>query len=79
MTCERVQIGGHVGIVCGVRGARRCPCGHLATLECDWKVPGRRSGTCDAPLCERCTTRPAPGKDLCARHVEAFAEWKASR
>lgn len=80
MTCERVAVGGTVAIVCGVRGRkRRCPCGHLATLECDWKRPTKKSGTCDAPLCERCTYRPAPGKDLCPLHVEAFNQWKATR
>lgn len=81
MACEHVQVGGTVAIVCGVR-RRKCPCGRRATLECDWKAPARRSGTCDAPLCDRCTHHPeAHGrvnfdKDLCPKHA---AEWKARR
>jgi len=43
-------------------------------LLCDWKVPGRRSGTCDVPICSRCTASPAPDKDLCPDHAAA---WKA--
>ncbi|MBB3691485.1 hypothetical protein [Sphingomonas sp. BK580] len=51
----------------------------MATLACDWKVPTRRSGTCDAPICTRCTTSPAPEKDLCAAHAAAFETWRAAR
>ena len=52
----------------------RCRCGNRGTLLCDWKVATNKSGTCDAPLCRKCTTSPAPDKDLCANHA---AEWKA--
>lgn len=82
MTCETVRLpGGQVAIVCG-RGRRnrpRCGCNRIATLECDWKVPSRRSGTCDAPICDRCTTVPAPDKDLCPTHAEEWKRWKAKR
>lgn len=72
MTCHRVQLpGGAAAIVCGP--TKRCKCGHRATLECDWKVPTKKSGTCDAGLCPRCTHVPAPNKDLCPKHA---AEWK---
>lgn len=67
MTCEHVRIGGVAAIVCGP--TERCRCGRRATRLCDWKVPAKKSGTCDAPLCERCAVVPAPGKDLCARHA----------
>jgi hypothetical protein len=78
MTCDSVTLpGGQRAIVCSA--TRRCKCGARATLECDWKVPARRSGTCDAPICAKCATSPAPGKDLCAKHGVAFAEWKAAR
>ena len=63
MPCTPTRTLHGVAIVC-TRG-RRCPCGRPATLECDWKVPTRKSGTCDAPICTGCTTSPAPGKDLC--------------
>lgn len=80
MACETVILpGGGRAIVCGTRSRKRCPCGRPATLACDWKVPTRRSGTCDAPICSRCTTSPAPDKDLCRTHAAAFAEWKAAR
>lgn len=81
MTCEFVSLpGGGVAIVCGTRTRRKCRgCGRPATLECDWKVPGRKSGTCDAPICARCATSPAPGKDLCPDHAEAYKAWLAAR
>ena len=79
MTCERVALpAGGYAIVCGTRRRKRCACGRPATLECDWKVPARKSGTCDAPICERCTTSPAPDKDLCPKHAQAFKEWKVT-
>lgn len=70
MTCHRVQTPHGVAIVCGP--TKRCKCGNRATRECDWKVPTKKSGTCDAGLCPRCTTSPAPEKDLCPKHA---AEW----
>lgn len=79
MTCERVALpGGGAAIVCTKR-TKRCACGRPATLACDWKVATRKSGTCDAPVCARCTTSPAPGKDLCRSHAVAFAAWTAAR
>lgn len=80
MTCERVSLpGGITAIVCGTRRKPRCKCGQPAPLLCDWKVPGKKSGTCDAPICKRCATSPAPDKDLCPAHAEAFRVWKANR
>jgi hypothetical protein len=79
MTCERISLpSGGAAIVCGPRQRhRRCSqCGRPAPLLCDWKTPARRSGTCDAPLCEGCTTSPAPDKDLCPAHA---AEWEARK
>jgi hypothetical protein len=73
MPCTTVTLpGGQRAIVCTSR--KRCACGATATLECDWKVPTRKSGTCDKPLCAKCSHVPAPGKDLCPGHA---AEWKA--
>jgi hypothetical protein len=80
MTCEHVSLpGGGTAIVCSSHRSKRCKCGLPATLLCDWKVPSRESGTCDAPLCEGCTVSPAEGKDLCPKHAEAFGHWKAGR
>ncbi|MBY0394559.1 MAG: hypothetical protein K2Q27_14990 [Novosphingobium sp.] len=80
MTCERVILpGGGAAIVCTTSKRKRCACGKRATLECDWKVPSRRSGTCDAPICASCTTSPAPEKDLCPAHAAAYEQWKEQR
>lgn len=63
------------GFMCTTRGPRkRCACGKPATQECDWKVKGKKSGTCDRPICKACSHVPAPDKDLCPTHA---AEWKA--
>lgn len=78
MTCEHVTLpNGATAIVCF--DTRRCKCGRPAKLLCDWKVPAKKSGTCDAPVCDRCTTSPAPGKDLCLKHAVAFEDWKRAR
>lgn len=80
MTCQHVSLpGGASAIGCGPRSNQRCECRRPATLLCDWKRPNKRSGTCDAGLCERCTTKPAPGKDLCSVHARDFEAWKAGR
>lgn len=80
MACEHVTLpnGGRM-IACGTRRRPRCACGAAAPLLCDWKVPERRSGTCDRPICAKCTTSPASEKDLCPHHAAAWAEWKAAR
>lgn len=80
MTCHPIDIPGvGRGFVCTSGKRKRCACGRPATLECDWKVPGRKSGTCDAPICARCTTSPAPGKDICPKHKPDFEAWKKGR
>lgn len=78
MNCQPVKLpNGGSAILCGTK--RRCKCGRRATLLCDWKVPTKKSGTCDAPICTRCTTSPAPDKDLCPKHAAEFETWKAGR
>lgn len=80
MPCQHVSLpGGGSAIVCTSRRLQRCACGRPATLLCDWKVPERRSGTCDEAVCTRCATSPAPDKDLCAKHATAFESWRAER
>lgn len=80
MTCEVFHIpGGGAAIVCSSRKRARCRCGSPAPLLCDWKVPGRRSGTCDTPICRSCATSPTPSKDLCPEHAQAFAAWNAAQ
>ncbi|MGN6270898.1 MAG: hypothetical protein ACTHM0_13520 [Sphingomonas sp.] len=80
MTCQHVTLpDGARAIVCSSHRRQICACGRRATLLCDWKVPTRRSGTCDAPICVDCTTSPAPDKDLCPKHAAAWREWQAAR
>lgn len=72
MRCTRVRIGGAWAIICGKHRIAACvKCGCIATRECDWKLG--RDRTCDAALCDSCTASPAPGKDLCPEHAEAWA------
>ncbi len=78
MTCNLVKFpDGATAFVCGP--TRRCQCGNKATKLCDWKVPGSKSGTCDKPLCARCTTSPAQDKDLCVDHAADWLRWKADK
>lgn len=82
MTCEFLTLpNGARAIVCGSFKHQKCGCGRKATLLCDWKTPNtvRKSQTCDAPLCDRCTTKPAPDKDLCKCHAREFERWQAGR
>lgn len=75
MPCSHVKLpGGVSAIVCTSGRRKRCACGKPSTRLCDWKVPGKKSGTCDQPICAGCTHVPAPDKDLCPKHA---AEWKA--
>lgn len=83
MVCRSIPLptGGHA-IVCGPRERKkRCSCGRPASLLCDWKVPTKRNPkkTCDAPICDRCTTSPAEDKDLCPAHAVAFRAWREAR
>lgn len=80
MTCHLVEMpGGGFGFVCTRVPGRRCSCGRKATQLCDWKVSGKKSGTCDRPVCTACSTKPTPDKDLCPEHATAWAAWKAAK
>jgi hypothetical protein len=81
MTCDVHQIeGGAVAIVCSRHPGKRqkCACGARASLLCDWKVPARRSGTCDEPICQRCAAHVAKNKDLCKAHALQWASHPAN-
>lgn len=81
MVCTRVQIGGVTAIVCTSRPRFKvCACGSgkRATLLCDWKVTGKKSGTCDAAICSACATSPAADKDLCPSHARAWVVWRTA-
>lgn len=63
IVCSKVRL--RVCVGCGCKTVDRL---------CDWKVPTKASGTCDAALCARCSHQPANDKDLCPTHA---AEWRA--
>lgn len=81
MACEHVKMpNGGSAIVCSSDRRPKCSgCGKPARLLCDWKVPGTRYGTCDAPVCENYSVKPAEGKDLCPTHAAAYDQWCAER
>lgn len=81
MNCEHVTMpGGGSAIVCSSgKRPKCCKCGKPARLLCDWKTPGHRNGTCDKPVCEACSTKPAPGKDLCPAHALDYERWVAEK
>ena len=74
--CEHIKTpdGGEF-IVCGLR-TRHCACGRREEFACDWKVKGKRSGTCDRAMCAAHSREVAPGKHLCPEHQRAFEDWK---
>lgn len=81
MNCTPIKLpNGMNVIVCGRKPRRpRCSnCGAKgAERECDWKLS--ESKTCDKPLCLTCRFSPAPEKDLCPTHADAFKQWKTAR
>lgn len=80
MPCEHIRLPDGTGaIICSSGRTKRCSCGRRADRLCDWKVPTRRSGTCDRPVCSSCSVSPAPEKDLCPEHARAFEHWKRKR
>lgn len=71
MRCEYVRMpGGGVAIVChsGQRW-KRCACGTLAAVQCDY--PAGRGRTCDRYLCRSCAVSVGPDRDYCPIHPEA--------
>lgn len=79
MPCYRVNVGGTTALVRMSKRQKRCACGAVATRECDYKVPGKRSGTCDKGICDGCTFSPADNKDICQKHAPAVRAWMQRR
>lgn len=65
------------GFICGPRApVPRCSvpsCGRPAEFECDYPIPRKKSGTCDARLCAAHRTEIAPGRDACPPHSKQTA------
>jgi hypothetical protein len=53
-----------------------CACGRKATCLCDWKMPEKKSGTCDKPVCARHAKEVVPGKHLCPEHQLQYDTWR---
>jgi hypothetical protein len=66
MPCEPFKVDDAVGIVCTRSRKRTCRwCTRRAHLLCDGASPGRKSGTCDAPICPDHATHVGHNRDLC--------------
>jgi hypothetical protein len=76
--CEKVKLpGGNAALICGLRTFRKfCACGRQAVALCDWRIPNKKSGTCDAPICAQHSKQVAPGKHLCPEHQLQYDNWK---
>lgn len=74
MPCNRVDLGGgYSAIVCSGR-PRAKPCAYCrkpSTRLCDAPQEAPRTGTCDRPMCDGCTFREEPERDLCRQHRPA--------
>jgi len=78
MPCERVDAPHVTAFICS-RGRRARPCAYCGSASsrlCDFPVlrtvgrnPQRVKGTCDSPLCDRCTSKIAGDGDLCRAHA----------
>lgn len=73
MPCQTVILpGGGRAILCFDRGrASKCSvegCDQPADYACDFPDPSRRSGTCDANLCEAHAVSKGPDLDWCPHH-----------
>lgn len=82
MPCKPIIADGKViGIACsrGTRKKKCVECQHFgATRLCDWKLKGKKAGqTCDRSLCDKCSSQPAPDKDLCGAHARLWDKMKA--
>lgn len=79
--CDHIQLGdGSVAIIFGGRRQKRfCSCGRNAPFLCDWKIPGKRSETCDRPICAIHGKQVGPEKHLCPEHQKAWDSWKRAK
>lgn len=76
--CEQIKLpDGNTVMICGGRSRRQfCACGREAVFLCDWKVSGRKSGTCDKPICGHHAQTVGAGKHLCQEHQKTYEAWQ---
>jgi hypothetical protein len=46
-----------------------CPSRLCSFVLCDYPMPPRKSGTCDAWVCTDCATHREPDRDYCPQHA----------
>ena len=70
MPCYIRTQNGHTVIACARTSHQKqahCRyCGRPAPLLCDYPLPG--GGTCDAPICHKCSVRVSSNTDYCTVH-----------
>lgn len=82
MPCYHIRMSdGTTAIVCadGSKAKKCVECSRESKFLCDWKMPERKSGTCDAPICRDHALEVASDKHLCPWHQKAYELWKRKR
>jgi len=71
MPLVKMPNGGFAFLCRGRQRPRRCRyCGGTSNRLCDFPVERNgQGGTCDRPICSRCTTRISGERDLCRAHA----------
>ena len=76
MSCRTVDLpGGNGTVIVRRRGRKPASCSYCSRPSsrlCDFPVKGKRGGTCDVAMCERCSTRIAGERDLCRDHASLW-------
>jgi hypothetical protein len=75
MTCSSIRVPGFGDVVICNRSQRwpTCSvpgCDRRAPRLCDFPIPRRRSGTCDAKLCEAHAAAQGEDRDFCPAHAK---------
>jgi hypothetical protein len=79
--CEHINLGdGNFAIVCGVRRGPRAKCSFCRRRPheklCDFDLGNGK--TCDAKMCDSCSTKIGPDRDLCPAHREVDMKFPAT-
>jgi hypothetical protein len=68
MPCNYYNLGNGISVIACSRGGKKCACGNHYTKLCDYPVK-TLSGTCDRPLCSKCSVSVGPNRDYCPAHA----------
>ncbi len=80
--CEHIKFAdGSVAIICGVRRGTPAKCQFCRrrphTKLCDFDIGNGK--TCDARMCDSCTTNVGPNRDYCPAHREVNVKLPATK